>query len=230
MGDSASRTRAPARRKVARHEIRSVLRQRIFDGECRPGSKLIQQQLAKDFGVSMGVIREALLELQAWGLVETHDNRGIFVREWNLDRVVESYDVREMLEGLAARLCCGRLSSESFATLDAMVEEIYHLAQQEQSDRNAKLDRELHHRIVELSGNRTLLRLTDTYRFASKMVWVGPKTDARETREGHRRIIQAIRENHPAEAELAARAHVARGRQFVQELDASGEFDPHWLI
>ena len=82
-----------ARRKVARHQIRVDLQQRILNGEWRPGSKLIQQQLAKEFGVSMGLVREALLELQAWGLVETHDNRGIFVRRWNVDRLLEAYDV-----------------------------------------------------------------------------------------------------------------------------------------
>lgn len=206
------------------------MRQRIFDGECRPGSKLIQQQLAKDFGVSMGVIREALLELQAWGLVETHDNRGIFVRDWNFERVIESYDVREMLEGLAARLCCRRLTDESLTRLEEMVEDIFQLAQKEEWDRNAKRDREFHHRIVELSGSRTLLGLTDTYRFIGKVIWVGRRSDAVATRLSHRRILEAIRLNRPADAERAAREHVAHGRRFIQELVASGKFDPHWLV
>lgn len=230
MNDTHSVAPAPARRKVARHEIRRVLRQRIFDGVCRPGSKLIQQQLAKDFGVSMGVVREALLELQAWGLVETHDNRGIFVREWNLERVLESYDVREALEGVAARQCCGRLTDESFVGLRDMVEQIYQLAEAEEWDRNAKRDREFHHRIVELSANRTLLRLTDNYRFISKVIWVGRPGSAAETREGHRQIIEFIRLNRPLDAERVAREHVARGRRQVQELVASGKFDPHWLF
>src|SRR5262245_44250981 len=98
-------------RKLARHEVRRVLRQRILEGKCRAGTKLVQGQLAKDFGVSIGVVREALLELQAWGLVETKDNHGVTVRGWNLERLLESYDIREMLEGLSARLCCGRLDS-----------------------------------------------------------------------------------------------------------------------
>ncbi len=224
------RTRAPVRRKVARHEIRHVLRQRIFDGECRPGSKLIQQQLAKNFGVSMGVIREALLELQAWGLVETHDNRGIFVCDWNLERVLESYDVREVLEGLAARQCCGRLTDEAFARLHDMVDEIYRLAEAGEWDRNAKRDREFHQRIVELSASRTLLRLTDNYRFVGKVIWVGRPGSADETREGHRQIIEFIRLNQPVDAERAAREHVARGRRQIQELASDGKFNPHWLV
>ena len=230
MNDDGPRTPARAQRKVARHEIRRVLRQRIVDGKFRPGAKLVQQQLAKDFGVSMGVIREALLELQAWGLVETHDNRGIFVQEWNLQRVLESYDLREVLEGVAARQCCGRVTAGGLDRLEGLVEEVYQLAGAGEWDRNAKRDREFHQRIVALSGNRTLLRLTDNYRFVSKVFWIGPRSDAAETREGHRAIVEAIRLNHPADAERAAREHVARGRRLVEELVSSGKFDPHWLF
>src|SRR5687768_15592395 len=115
-------SRMPSGRQVARHRIRASLRQRILNGEWRPGTKLKQQRLAKDFGVSMGLVREALLELQAWGLVETIDNRGIFVREFSAQRLLEAYEVREALEGLAARRCCGRIPTEQVTELEAMAE------------------------------------------------------------------------------------------------------------
>ena len=82
-------------RMVARHEIRDSLQRMILDGEQQAGSKLVQQQLAKRFGVAQGVVREALLELQAYGLVETVDNRGVFVSELSGQKLLDAFDVRE---------------------------------------------------------------------------------------------------------------------------------------
>jgi len=91
----------------------------ILDGEHRPGASWFKQQLAKSFGVAQGVVREALLELKACGLVETVDNRGIFVTDLSIQRFARCVlTCGEMNEGgWPARLCCesghaaGRLAS-----------------------------------------------------------------------------------------------------------------------
>jgi DNA-binding GntR family transcriptional regulator len=220
----------PSRRKLARHEVRRILRQRILDGECEAGTKLIQGKLAKDFGVSIGVVREALLELQAWGLVETKDNHGVTVRGLNLERLLESYEIREMLEGLAARLCCGHLDSSSHDQLRELAEEIYAASVNDDWDASCRLDREFHHRILQISANRTLLRLTDNYLFLGKMVWWGkPSSIPDETLRAHMEILTAIHLNQPQEAERAAREHVAVARRSIAEQAANGKFEPHWL-
>lgn len=217
-------------RKVARHEVRRILRQRILSGECKVGSKLIQGQLAKDFGVSVGVIREALLELQAWGLVETHDNRGVFVSGWNVERLLECFDIREALEGLAARLCSGRLSQPAYVHLRELAEEVHQDSIQAKWDAASRLDREFHHQITEHSNNSTLLRLTQSYRFMNKMVTIGkPGNYPDETRRSHLAILEAIYQNRPDEAERLAREHVARPRKLIAELAASGKFNLDWL-
>ncbi len=61
-------------RKSRRHELRENLIHKITTGKISPGSKLVQTHLAYKFKVSAGVMREALLDLQAHGLVESHDN------------------------------------------------------------------------------------------------------------------------------------------------------------
>jgi len=219
-----------SKRKLARHEVRRVLRQRILEGQCRAGTKLVQGKLAKDFGVSIGVVREALLELQAWGLVETKDNHGVTVRGWNIERLLESYDIREMLEGLSARLCCGHLDSSSHDQLHQLAEQILQANEKDDWDTSCRLDREFHHQILQLSGNRTLLRLTDCYLFLGKMMWWGrPGTIPGETYRAHLEIIDAIHLNHPDQAERVAREHVAIARRSIAELDSKGEFEPHWL-
>src|SRR5213082_2404532 len=93
---------------TARGRVREDIRRCILTGEFRQGTRLAQQHLAKRFGVAQSVVRESLLELQLSGLVRSVDNLGIFVGELDTQRLLDAYRVREMFEGLAARLCCQR--------------------------------------------------------------------------------------------------------------------------
>src|SRR3954468_5844451 len=102
---SASHSSGTSQAPLTRHHVREKLQGMILSGERRPGSKLRQQELAEHFQVAQGVVREALLELQAYGLVETIDRRGMFVTQLDEGKLLEAFEVREMHEGLAARLC-----------------------------------------------------------------------------------------------------------------------------
>ena len=151
------------RRMVSRHQVRDSLQRMILAGERPPGTKLVQQQLAKRFGVAQGVVREALLELQAFGLVETIDNRGIFVSELDTPKLLQAYEVREVLEGLAARHCCQRASRADIRELYATVERIYSLGVEGKLEERGLLDRQFHHKTVLIAQNQILTRLTEAY-------------------------------------------------------------------
>src|SRR5436190_23512264 len=102
---------------TARGRVREDIRRMILNGELKPGSRLTQQHLAKKFGVAQSVVRESLLELQASGLVRSVDNLGIFVSDLDNTSLIHAYHVREMIEGLAARLCCERASRSDIRNL-----------------------------------------------------------------------------------------------------------------
>lgn len=88
-----------------RDRIRDELRARIGDGRLRPGDRLFEQELARDFGVSRVPVREAIRMLQSEGLVDVlPQRRGVFVRSLDRRQLEELFDVREALESLAARL------------------------------------------------------------------------------------------------------------------------------
>ncbi len=99
------RAGGPSRaRKVAPPDITRVLRERIATQEIPPGSKLRENELALEFGVPRTRVREALSVLEQRGLVERIPNRGAVVMRLELSHVAQLYDVREVLEGLCARL------------------------------------------------------------------------------------------------------------------------------
>lgn len=91
-------------RKAAPPDITRVLRERIATQEIPPGSKLRENELALEFGVPRTRVREALSVLEQRGLVERIPNRGAVVIRLELSQVTHLYDVREVLEGLCARL------------------------------------------------------------------------------------------------------------------------------
>src|SRR5688572_9671156 len=106
---------------LLRHRVREGIKDRISSGTYRPGEKLPQHQLAAEFGVSRGVVREAILELDGLGLVRSIDNRGAVVHEVGPDELLEAYELREVLDGLAARQCCERISLKELRALRELI-------------------------------------------------------------------------------------------------------------
>ena len=214
-------------RMVTRHKVRDALQQMILNGEQRAGSKLVQQRLARRFGVAQGVVREALLELQAYGLVETVDNRGVFVSELSHQKLLDCFDVREMHEGLAARLCCDRITRAEVRELMAMAQSIHALATQEKVMEAASLDREFHQRLTHVSGNSMLIRLAENYRVLGKVIQMTRDPDA--VRDEHLAILKAIEAGRADDAECLMRTHIRTGKQRLEEQIAQGKFVPRWL-
>ncbi len=200
----------------------------ILSGDRPPGSKLVQLELAKHFGVAQGVVREALLELQACGLVESVDNRGIYVSEISVEKLIESFEVREMHEGLAARLCCDRVTRTDLRGLRELADKAYDMARSSKIQEMAALDRDFHGKIIHLCGNSMLIRLADNYRVFGKIVRVN--RDPTIVHDEHLAILKAMEQGDGNHAEVVARAHIRAARQALGEQVAHQKFDLEWLV
>jgi DNA-binding GntR family transcriptional regulator len=89
-----------------------VLRQRIASHELPPGSRLLEHDLANEFGVSRARVREVFGILEVHSLIERIPNRGAVVLRLDLKQAQELFDIREMLEGLSARLAGEKTAGE----------------------------------------------------------------------------------------------------------------------
>jgi DNA-binding GntR family transcriptional regulator len=215
----------PAR--VARHQVREEIQRRILSGESKAGERLSQQSLARELGVAQGTVRESLFELQWLGLVESIDQMGVFVGTLDASRISQAYQVRESLEGLAARLSCGNAAPADIVALREMADEIYELARKGKEDAMGRLDRKFHFHITELSRNKILLRLAETYRVLGMMVRAS--REPRLIHDEHLAIVTAIERNQPDNAEKLARAHVAQAAQAIEAQARHGKFVPKWV-
>jgi len=213
--------------RVARHDVRDEIQRRILSGESKPGERLSQQSLARELGVAQGTVRESLLELQWLGLVESIDHLGVFVDNLDASRICEAYLVREVMEGLAARLACGHAGRADITELRSMADKIYKLSQQKDNNETASLDRNFHLHITELSHNSTLIRLSQTYRVLG--MTVRAFRDPAIIHAEHLRIVEAIEHNFAEEAERQARSHVVGAREMIESQVLQGKFVPKWV-
>ena len=210
---------------LARHRARIAIQNWILSGELQPGQQLIQQDLAQRLGVAQSVIREALLELQFCGLVEGVDNLGMFVSGLDARMLLSAYEIREVFEGLAARLCCERASLADTRELSELARRVYELAGENQLEAMGEADQHFHLRMVQMSGNELLAKLTESYQVLG--MFVRANRPGRKVYDEHSAIVKAIEANQPEEVERLARHHAQAARQTIKDQISRGEFVLH---
>lgn len=102
---------------MLRQQVLDVLRRAILEFRFRPGDRLIERELCELVGVSRTSVREALRHLESEGLVENLPNKGPAVARVSPETALQLYEVREVLEGLAARLFTARATSRQIEDL-----------------------------------------------------------------------------------------------------------------
>lgn len=107
----------PPLSRTAASVATEVIREAILDGRLAPGQRLKEIQLANELGISRTPIREALLLLQAEGLVEASPNRGSTVRAYDVRELEDVYALRAVLEGHAARRAATRITEAELQEL-----------------------------------------------------------------------------------------------------------------
>lgn len=135
--------------------IREAVARRIVSGELPPGERLIETKLAADFGTSQAPVREALRELETFGLVEIRPRRGTFVRPFVQQTLRESYVVRAALEETATRLML-MARTTPVEQLEADVASMYRAADQGDTDALGLATVSFHRHILDAAGNDLL--------------------------------------------------------------------------
>jgi DNA-binding GntR family transcriptional regulator len=203
MKTSSSRRRSAALLTVS--QLAERLRVMILDGDLKPGERLRQAHLAQKFGVSIHAVREALMELKGGGWVEAERYHGVFVSEFDDRRLLESLEVREVLEGLVARLCCHRINRENLRELRAIVDQIEESFAHDYAQA-IRLDRLFHTRLAAIAGNHLLAEISKAFCVMGKYRF--PNGNHSTTRQEHLAVLQAIEEDRPDDAEKLMREHI----------------------
>lgn len=144
-------------------QIVEVLRGRIARQDVPPGAKLRETDLAEEFAVPRTRIREALNALEQRRLVERIPNRGAMVTRLDMSQAFQIYDLREVLEGLAARLATERMPGAHWKKdLDLFKGPMKELVAKNEYDPYIARYEDLRRKIIEAAGNPLLAEMLDT--------------------------------------------------------------------
>ncbi|MER6273197.1 GntR family transcriptional regulator [Streptomyces sp900105755] len=201
----------PSTGEQAKQHAFAQLRQAILHGEMAPAQRLVENELAEEFGVTRASIRAALIDLEAQGLVERIRNRGSRVRVVTVEEAVAITECRMVLEGLCAAKAAVAASDEQLADLADLGTAMTKAVADGEPVTYSELNQELHARIRTISGQQTAVELLERlnaqlvrHRFQLALRPGRPQHSLSE----HLAMIEAIRARDPQAAEAAVRAHL----------------------
>jgi DNA-binding GntR family transcriptional regulator len=212
--------------------VAGAIQARVLSGAVPVGTRLRQESLAEEFGVSRTPVREALRQLQATGLVELEPNRGAIVRGPSAREIREAYEVRAELEGLAAELAAERISDHDLLRLreaQALFRESVATLIERRARRPAPWRDEsvwvrandlFHQAILDAAANgRLSTTIADLHRsFPRDLTWAALSESSRllaENVEQHEAILEAIERRDRAEARRRMIEHVRSAGELV---------------
>lgn len=207
--------RAQARSAATSESAYKALREAILQQVLVPGARLAEEEVARNFGISRTPIREAILRLEAEGLAERVSGRTALVTEIRPQEIVEIYEVRSAIDGLAAELAAARIAPPALSSLEWTNEEMRAAGGSGDFTRMAALNLQFHEELAKASGNGFLLRqlvaVHDRVRrfpgttFAHGTRWQSAVSE-------HEEILGALRAQDAARAGDLARAHMNAAR------------------
>lgn len=210
------------RRKTPRgnsvEQVAQRIREGILRGRYAQGQRLIERDLIEESGFGRSTVREAFGRLASEGLVELVPNRGATVRRLSRQELVEHFQIRELLEGLAARLAAAAPAGHAARTRALSLQA--DLAADPDSGREFQ-DRELalHRLLLELGGGAQLARLLSRMHVPLSTAQVGQAMGREQlqlARRAQMEILKAVNDARPEAAEAAMRQHLRQVGEWMQ--------------
>lgn len=192
--------------------VRDAVREDIASGRLAPGQRLVEADLAEQYGVVRSGVRAALLDLSAEGLVERIPQRGSRVRTLSLEEAIEVTEARMVLESLCAAKAAARITERGIVDLRALGDRMATAVADGDDLGYAELDDALHRLIRELSGQQTATTIIERLRVLNirhhfRMTRLPRR--AQTSLDAHLQIITAIADRDPEAASAAMTKHLS---------------------
>jgi DNA-binding GntR family transcriptional regulator len=195
-----------------------LIREAIIDGRLEPGRRLKEEELARELGISRTPVREALLMLQAEGLVVAIPNRGAMVRVHTTEDLDDLYQLRALLEGYAARRAATRISEKELQQLNSSCDRFESLDPDEELRELVRENLLFHSSILDAAGSarlgsmvRRVIELPLVYK---SYIWYSPD-QKRISAHYHRQIVNALAARDSERVELIMKEHIFEARDLL---------------
>jgi DNA-binding GntR family transcriptional regulator len=195
------------------------LRAAIIDGGLPPNTRLVERNLCDLLGVSRTIVREILRQLEAEGWVVNPPYKGPTVASITLEQARQMYEMREALEGLAARLCARRATTKQIEDLERIVDEMAQAQTQRNLVRHLDCIKRFYEVMLNAAGNDILgeFLASQHHRLTRlrSMSLFQPKRAAVSVIE-KRRMVAAINRRDEKAAQTASEQHIRKAAEAAQ--------------
>lgn len=200
------------------------IRRRIFSGRLRPGTKIDQDALARELGISRLPVREALITLDHEGVVEHVARRGAYVARLTREDIRDHYRVFGLVSGLAAERAAKNIGPASLQALVDIADRMDSTVDRAEQER---LNFEFHRRINYASDSRRLISILGTLaRTVSHGFYEAHEGWPGKAQEDHRQILTALTARAGSRVRRAVEKHFAdAAERAVALLEAQGFWD-----
>ena len=179
----------------------------ILEGDLDEESRLTEDFLSGQLGISKSPVREALNTLQGEGLVRIEPRRGAYLRRFSIKEVQDLYDLRETLEAHA--VATAKVTPELLASLEGSIGRTKKWLKAGDKLRHIEEDTRFHGSIADASGNRELCRVLSN---VQNQIWLFRcktyRLSSTTAPGAHRAILDALSANSKKAAEAAMREHI----------------------
>lgn len=197
-------------------QVYQRIKEMILAGELKPGEKLPQERIAEQLGVSRMPLHKAFVMLEDEFLVESIPRRGIFIRKTDIQEIIDAFECREGLEGIAARRAALNLTEKEIDHLESLFTKF-----QKDTDidpvKYQAADSEFHELIIRASGNTVLKKLNS---IGSVLIRTYPKgiiLPLSESLRDHAKIVEAFRKRDGELAEKFVREHSRKAQDILEK-------------
>ena len=201
-------------------QVASIIRQAIINGELKPGTRLVEQDLTKSLDISRSPIREAFRILESEGLLQIIPNKGTFVIQLNQKDLREIYELRKLLEVYAIRVACNSMTQEDLEELKVIIKEMERRLEFKDYIGYLKFSHEFHECFIKKCENVRLFNLFRVLRnniIAIQIFAYSYPERSSDSLEEHRKILSALSKRNTDKAEEYLRKHLEYGYERAGE-------------
>jgi DNA-binding GntR family transcriptional regulator len=219
--------KAMAERKSLGQMVYENLRQTIVRGSIAPGTRLVESQIAEVQGISRTPVREAIHKLERERFIERLPHGGFSVLELSCEEIVETFGIRSVLEGYAARLAAINHQPGQLKRLKQKIDEFQRMLDAKQLRGLPQVNTEFHDMLYALSNSPRLIRMIDALRdhiYRYRQIILKEAGQAQISNADHRLILESIRTRNAEGVEQLVREHILRGQKMVLNAFESNGF------
>ena len=205
------------RKSLGEHVFES-LKHSIVRGKISSGEWLVESHIAETLGISRTPVREAIHKLEREGLIERQPRGGFTVLGLEREDIEETFGIRSVLEGYAARLAAVKHVAQELEDLENKIDEFQTALNHKKMNLLPAINTEFHDLLYSLSKSTKLIKIINGLRdqiYRYRQMILKERKFASTSNLDHKKMLQYIRKRDAEGAERLVRDHILRGQEMV---------------